>query len=251
MQCSTQERAHSELRAKFESSLSSIQQSLSAHTAEREKQLRDNDALREQLSRLLQYDTAKDAAHSHALHTKELEQRLVTTQLAQAQATLDLREKQLALATAEAEQLQQREKEMQAELGAHTTRMGGVQEVMQRSGEVMEGMKGEVEKLRRRVKKEAEERLKAEEKVKESTALLLQLMEERKLEQLDLLKAKRQRDALQLLCQTLERDNRQSREREKDRGKAEQTTAARAEGELKEEEGKALTSVDRGQSGVP
>ena len=249
MLSSTHERSNAELRARFDSSLSSIQLSIAAHSAEREKQFADNDALREQVSKLLQYDTAKDAAHTHALHTKDLEQRLLSTQLAQASATLELRDKQLALAKAEAEQLQQREKELQAELGAHTARMGGVQEVMQRSGEVMEGMKGEVEKLRKRVKKEADERVKAEEKVKESTALLLSMMEERKQEQLDLLKARRQRDALQTLCQTMEKDKKQSRERERERGKEEQGSAVAAPGEVKEEEGKLQTSVDAGGGG--
>ena len=210
------DKANTELRGRFDTTLASIQTSLASHTADRERQFADNEALRGQVNKLLQYDTAKDAAHTHALHTKDLEQRLVATQLAQAQAVVDMREQQLQLLRAETEQRLAKEKELQVEVAGYAQRQAGVQEVMERSSQVMEDMKKEVEKLRKRLKKESDERVKAEEKVKESTSMLLTALEDRKQDQLELLKAKRQTTVLQSLCQTLEREKRERKERDRE-----------------------------------
>ena len=175
--------------------------------------------MREQLNKLLEFNTAKDAAHSHALHTKDLEHRLLSTQLKQAQAALELRENQVALLQAEAVQSRGKEKDLHTEVGAYAHRMQGVQEVMEKTSQVMEDMKEEVGKLRKRLKKEGEERVKAEAKVQESTAMLLSVLEDRKQEQLEGLKVKRQLTALQQLCQALEREKRERKEKEKEKGK--------------------------------
>ena len=235
------DKANAEMREKFDSTLTSVQATLTAHSAEREQHAAQQAALREHVDKLTAYDAARTAAHEHALKTKELEHRLVSTQLAQSAATVELRDREIAALKANAEARSERERVLEAQLSAYGERMASVEERMTGSAAFMEEVKGETDKLRRRVQKEHSGRLAAEEKVRESTGLLLASMEERKAEQVDLLRVKRQKDALQQLCQTLERD----RKKEKDRAKGVVDSV-----EVKAEEGKAQLSAEAPDSAV-
>ena len=202
------------LRAKFDASLSSIQQQLSAHSTERDRQLSDSAHLKQHLDKLTAYQAAKDEHHAHELKTRELELQLAETRLQQAEAQLAVREREAAVLAAEAEVRGKREEALRQEMLGYGERMQAVQSVMAKSSDGLQQMQAEADRLRKRCQREQDERLKVEEKLRDSTAMLLSVMEERKTEAVEALRVRRQRDALQQLCQQLDRDRKQSREKD-------------------------------------
>jgi len=198
-----QARAHSDMKSKFESSLSDIQTQLNKHAEERMAQQKENDKLRDNLAQLLKFDSLREDHFTQQLKTKELELKLMEAKFAQQSDFAAAETKKCAKQNEKLEQMAALEQSLRQQLNGYATKFEQVQTTLTKSNDLFATFKAEMEKTSSQLKKLEKEKVSLEKKNSNSQLTIIQLFEERQKANQDIEKLKRQNQVLTNLCKEL------------------------------------------------
>mmetsp|Transcript_14421 Transcript_14421/g.34149 ORF Transcript_14421/g.34149 Transcript_14421/m.34149 type:complete len:294 (-) Transcript_14421:133-1014(-) len=193
-----------EMSDKFGETVKDITKRLDEHSAERTKQLEENEDLRNKLKSLLEQFDVQQSHWEKQLHAKDLEVQLAEAKLKQQQEACGALEAKAQHFAQQIEVMKQTEDGLRQQLDTYGTKFQEFQETLTQSNEVFGKMKSDSEKqaklvrsLTKKLKASESERSELRARQEQATAALIQRHE-------DYQKLERQKTALEGLCRRLQ-----------------------------------------------
>lgn len=199
-----------ELSTKFHTTIKDISSKLEEQGAERLRQMKENETLREKLKHLTQQYDIREQHFAHQLRTRSLEKQLVEAKLKQQQELGSQEEGKNRLYGEQISQLLKTEAELRAQLALYGDKFEQFQETLTRSNEVFARFKQEMEKMSRTIKKLEKENGGLRAKCDQSDVSLIELVEERNAQKKQLETLRAQKERLEALCRSLQSERKQN-----------------------------------------
>lgn len=198
-----QKRQHEVLGEKFQT----IQDQLMKHEDDRKAQAEENEKLHQKISKLLQYDTAKDEQYAQQLKMKDIEAKLTHAKLEQQVYLSSMTQQTLIQTKEELSVMAQTETLLRAQLSEYAKKFEAVQDTLNKSNELFITFKSEMEKMSKQMKKQEQSKAELEKKNHECQASLVAMLDRQKADKESYDKLARQKDKLSSLCKLLETEN--------------------------------------------
>jgi hypothetical protein len=198
-----QAKEHQSMRDRFSSNLADIQSQLTKHSDDRLAQAKENEALRENLAKLLKFDGVRQEHFDTQLKTKELEIKLSEAKLAQ-QTDLAAQEVlKTKLQSEKIDALLANETALRAQLASYSDKFSNVQETLTKSNSLFKNFKDEMESTSAQLKKLDKEKQEHARLNAESQLKLIKSFEEKSAVEAELERERRKNQVLSNLCKSL------------------------------------------------
>lgn len=199
-----------DLSTRFQDAIKDVSSKLDEQKDECLSQLKENEMLRSKLKQFSEQYTLCEHQFSQTLKQKSLELQLADLKIKQSEEKLVQEQSQMKLYADQVSQLLATEKNLRLQLTADGEKFQQFQEAMIKSNEVFETFKQEIEKMAKSIKELKKENTFLKSKCEKSDYTLIELVEEREHMKKQLEKTKNQKEKLESLCRSLQKERKQN-----------------------------------------
>lgn len=201
-----------DISTRFHDAIKDVSVKLEEQKGESLSQLKENEMLRDKLKQLVDQFSLSEQQHAQQLKQKTLELKIADLKLQQYEEKLGHEQGQMKLYAEQVSQLLTTEKSLRLQLTADGEKFQQFQDALQKSNEVFETYKLEIEKMAKSIKELKKENGFLKSKCDKSDFTLIELVEEREHMKKQLEKMKNQKEKLESLCRSLQAERKQSSE---------------------------------------
>lgn len=200
----TSQQSLSDLRNKFEASLTSIQEQLSVHNAERESQAAAQTAMKQHIDKMVEFDQARAEHDERVVKTKDLtlsikDNEIKQLQMKAMQSEVDAKELKNQLI-----EMLNANKVLTEQVGTYAQKFSEVESMMTQSNKLFNDTKQQLSLMQKQTLKAEKAKLVEMEKNNANGAALIKLVQDKKELNEQLIRSERQKNALQSLCKQLQ-----------------------------------------------
>ncbi|KAL8159834.1 hypothetical protein V2J09_001371 [Rumex salicifolius] len=199
-----------DISRRFHDAIKDVSSKLEQQKGESLTQLKENETLRDKLKQLVDQYALSEQQHAQQLKQKTLELKIADLKIQQAEEKLYQEQEQMKHYAEQVSQLLTTEKSLRLQLTADGEKFQQFQDALQKSNEVFETFKQEIEKMSKSIKGLKKENAFLKSKCDKSDFTLIELVEERERMKKQLEKMKNQKEKLESLCRSLQAERKQN-----------------------------------------